>query len=207
VSIRYSFLAVGLSALLTACGSAQDQTGVAASLTQSLFGHTPDEGPTAAQIRSRITPEVRASFGNLPLKIAVLENKRLASILIEQQRNRDVVTYFTPDGISVSYKSGVLVGTRGLGFDLMGADVNDVLASLQSRSDGAIRTHHYLNGENQIVMRNFICDYSGIQNVIETCYSDGLKITNSYRLERGQIIASRQWIGAEQGYIRLEPAS
>jgi hypothetical protein len=205
--MRLSLVALSFSALLTACSSAPDQNNVLTPFVQNLFGRAPAAGPTAAQIRSRITPEVRARFGNVPLKIAVLENKPLASILIERQRNRDVVTYFTPDDVSVSYKSGILVGTRGLGFDLMGADVGDVLASLQSRADGAVRIHHYLDGEGQIVMRNFICDYSGAKVIVETCYGDGLQFKNTYQIQGGQVTASRQWISPEQGYIRLESAS
>jgi len=128
-------------------------------------------------------------------------------VLIERQRNRDVVTYFTPDGISMSYKSGVLVGTRGLGFDLMGADVGDVLQSLRSGRDGAVRLHRYLDGEDQIVLRSLVCDYTGSGRITETCYSDGLEIKNTYQMSGGRITTSRQWIGPEQGYIRLEPAS
>ena len=92
----------GVSALLAACGSDQSQTNILAPLTQSasgILGRTPAAGPTAAQIRSRITPEVRASFGNVPLKIATLEEKNISSVLIERARNRDQITYFTPDGL------------------------------------------------------------------------------------------------------------
>jgi hypothetical protein len=196
--------------MLAACGSDPNQNGVLGPLAQSaggLLGRTPAAGPTAAQIRNRITPEVRAQFGNAPLKIATLEEKNLASVLIERARNRDQITYFTPDGISMTYRSGVLVGTRGLGFDLMDADVAEVLSGIRNRSDGAIRIHRYLNGEEQVVLRSFICDYAGGGTVTETCYSDGLQMTNTYTMSGGHITSSRQWISPEQGYIRLEPAS
>lgn len=202
--------ALALAVLLTACGSGQSQNPLIGPLKEILprvLSRTPPPAPpTAAQIRSRITPEIRAQLGNVPLKIVVLEKQNLASVLIERQRNRDVVTYFTPDGISMSYKSGVLVATRGLGFDLMGADVGDVLQSLRSGRDGATRLHRYLDGEDQIVLRSFVCDYTGSGRITETCYSDGFKIENTYQMSGGRITTSRQWIGPEQGYIRLEPS-
>jgi len=210
MSVTRVLTALTLSVLLAACGSDPGQNNILAPLTQSasgILGRTPAAGPTAAQIRSRITPEVRASFGNVPLKIATLEEKNLASVLIERARNRDQITYFTPDGISMTYESGVLVGTRGLGFDLMDADVDQVLSSLRTRADGAVRIHRYLDGEEQVILRSFICDYTGAGTVTETCYSDGFQITNTYAMSGGRITSSRQWISPEQGYIRLEPSS
>ena len=127
-------------------------------------------------------------------------------MLIENTRNRDVVTYLTPDGISVSLRHGVLVATRGLGFDLMTADVSAVIPAIRNRSQEVIRVHRYLDGEEQVVIRTFICDYSGAGTVTETCYSDGLRITNTYDLGGRAIRASRQWVSPEQGYLRVEPA-
>ncbi len=202
--------AMGLALLLAACGSEQSQNPLLPalqSLPATLGRKAPATGPTAADIRSRITPDVRAQFGNVPLKIAVLEDKNLASVLIQRQQNRDVVTYFTPDGISMAYKSGVLVATRGLGFDLMEADVDEVLQSLRTGRNGAVRVHRYLDGEDQIVLRSFVCDYEGSARITETCYSDGFSIENTYQMNAGSVTASRQWIGPQQGYIRLEPSS
>ena len=210
MSVTRILTALSLSAMLAACSSDPGQTSLLGPLKQSasgILGKAPAAGPTADQIRSRITPEVRASFGNVPLKIATLEEKKLASVLIERARNRDQITYFTPDGISMTYKSGVLVGTRGLGFDLMDADVDQVLSSLRTGRDGAVRIHRYLDGEEQVILRSFICDYTGAGTVTETCFSDGFQITNTYAMSGGRITSSRQWISPEQGYVRLEPSS
>ena len=202
------FAAILLLTGLVACGPAGERDSVLAPLQSGITGiFRPGPRPsTAASVRAALTPAARASLGNRPLKIAVLERRNQASVLIENTRNRDVVTYLTPDGVSVSLRQGVLVATRGLGFDLMTADVDAVLPALRGGGQGVVRVHRYLDGEEQVVIRSFICDYTGRGTVTETCHSDGFKITNSYQLGGGGIIASRQWVSPEQGYLRLEPA-
>jgi hypothetical protein len=162
--------------------------------------------PTADDIRARITPEVRASYANVPLKVATLEKSNLASVLVREEVNQSTETYITPDGISVALRNGLLVATRGLGYDLMSADVEDVRNSLRTGRQ-AVRIHRYLDAEEQIYIRSFVCDYVGGRTVRETCYSEKLKIINAYEIdEAGRIVQSRQWISPQQGYIKIEPA-
>ncbi|NNE50907.1 MAG: hypothetical protein HKN30_00715 [Sulfitobacter sp.] len=203
------FASLSLCALLAGCGSNTDQEGLLAPIQASLSGLIGGGPPVtdAATIRAALTPEVRAQFGNRPLKIAVLEKSKQASLLIESERNRDVVTFITPDGATVSLRSGVIVATRGLGFDLMSADVSDVTRALRNGGGDATRIHRYLDGEDQVVILSLVCDIVGGATLTETCYGDGIKITNTYRGRgTGTYAASRQWIGPERGYLRLEPA-
>jgi len=156
-----------------------------------------------AEIRQQITPQVRQRFRHTSLMIAELEQNDRASIIVRKGMNRDVETYFTPDNISISLKEGVLIGTRGLGFDLMSADVSEVIAGLRNGGQ-AVRIHRYLDGEDQIVIKSYICDYSGNAQITETCYGKDHSFKNSYQTSAGKVIASRQWIGPDLGYIRLE---
>lgn len=207
---RIQSMLLALSVAVSACGfETRDNPVFAPYLRgfQNLGGPAPVT-PTADDIRAQVTPQVRAEYGGAPLLVATLDQKNLASILIERARNRDLVTYFTPDDISVTLKHGVLVGTRGLGFDLMTADVDEVRPGLQGKVQQAVRIHRYLDGEDQIVIRSFVCDYQGQQQRRETCFGDGFEIENTYQLDgSGEILSSRQWISPEQGYITLEPAS
>jgi len=195
---------------IAACGSEPQENTVLGPYLQGIqsLGRPAPVSPSADEIRDQITPAVRSELGGAPLMIAVLEKNNLASVLIKEQSNRNLVTYFTPDGISLTLKDGVLVGTRGLGFDLMSADVADVLPALSRNGSEIVRIHRYLDGEDQIVIQSFICDVRGQREVVETCHGDGLKIENSYQTNgSGRIVSSRQWISPEQGYVRLEPAS
>nr|MCU0803203.1 YjbF family lipoprotein [Paracoccaceae bacterium] len=62
--------------------------------------------------------------------------------------NGDVETWLAVDNISVSLRQGVLVASRGLGFDLMGADAQGTLDALAGYDGGVYRRQmRYLTGE------------------------------------------------------------
>ncbi|WPZ23574.1 YjbF family lipoprotein (plasmid) [Sulfitobacter faviae] len=197
--------ALSLVGLLSACGPDQSQQSLLGPITQTLFGFTkPASKPSSMEdIRRQVTPEVRQRFRHTSLMIAQLEQNERASILVRKGVNRDAETYFTPDNISLSVKEGVLVGTRGLGFDLMSSDVAEVLSGLRHGGQ-AVRVHRYLDGEDQIVIKSYICDYSGNAQITENCYGKDHSFKNSYQMSGGKVVASRQWIGPDLGYIRLE---
>jgi len=204
--MKNNFIAIlSVVGLLTACGSSPSEQSVLGPISQVLIGvSTPaSKRSSMAEIRQQITPQVRQRFRHTSLMIAELEQNDRASIIVRKGMNRDVETYFTPDNISISLKEGVLIGTRGLGFDLMSADVSEVIAGLRNGGQ-AVRIHRYLDGEDQIVIKSYICDYSGNAQITETCYGKDHSFKNSYQTSAGKVIASRQWIGPDLGYIRLE---
>lgn len=200
-----SIAVLSLLGLLSACGPGQSQQSLLGPITQTLFGFTKSASKPSsmADIRRQVTPEVRQRFRHTSLMIAQLEQNERASILVRKGLNEGVETYFTPDNISLSLKEGVLVGTRGLGFDLMSGDVAEVLAGLRDGGQ-AVRVHRYLDGEDQIAIKSYICDYSGNAQITETCYGKDHSFKNSYKMSGGKIVASRQWVGPDLGYIRLE---
>lgn len=203
---RKILLALAALSLVVACGRTQPEQQFFGAVLRGVQEGSAAQSPrTVAQIRQRLTPEVRAQFGNAVLKIALLEDNDQASVLIEAGNNQDVATFFTPDGRSISLKQGVLVATRGLGFDLMSADVSSVLSSL-GNGTRAVRIHRYLDGEDQLVIHSFVCDYEGRIRVVETCYGNGSSFENTYSMSAGRILASRQWIGPQLGHIILEPS-
>ena len=206
--IRHS-IATGLAALLllTACGEDSENTVDGLGFDQIRQSLEPKpESPTAAQIHSRLTPERLATMPGA-VAVATLSERKAAAALIEAGRNGNVVTYFTPDGISMALRDGVLVGTRGLGFDLMTADVSGPLAALAGgKSTDVVRVHRYLDGANDIQVRRLMCSYTRTDTKIaETCRSPDTTISNSYVMsESGRIASSRQWIGSEAGYVQIQ---
>ncbi|UWR35713.1 YjbF family lipoprotein (plasmid) [Sulfitobacter sp. W027] len=204
---RKFIAALSILALTAACGARQGEQQVLGSVLEGIKGLSAPAAPpvTAEQIRQKLTPEVRAQLGNGPFMVAQLGEGDRTSLLLQAGRNRDVVTYVTPDGISVNLRQGVLISTRGLGFDLMSANVSEVLASLR-QGGSAVRIHRYLDGEDQIVIKSFICDYVGNINITESCYGNDQTFENRYRMSAGRVVVSRQWIGPQIGYISLEPA-
>ena len=208
--LRPVALCLTLTALLAGCGNDPAQTGLLGQFRQLAASRLGPSAPppSAAQIRANITPELRAQLGNPTLMIGTLENPPLASLLIGVQNNGTVTTFSTPDGVTFALERGVLVATRGLGFDLMSADAAQTRAALAAGGgSGAVRVHRYLDGENQTVIRSFVCDIARTAPgaLRERCYGDGLQFDNSYRIgARGGIIASRQWIGPDRGHVVLE---
>ncbi|MFK7875495.1 MAG: YjbF family lipoprotein, partial [Paracoccaceae bacterium] len=128
-------------------------------------------------------------------------------------------TWVTQDGITVSFRNGALSTTRGLGNDLMAADLDEVVSALKGHREQALRLHQYLDGEDQTVTRAFICDYTthGTQtlqtlfhgtrarHITETCVSTDLQFENQYWFgPRGILRKSRQWVGPENGPLLVE---
>ncbi len=132
--------------------------------------------------------------------------------------NNGVIAWRTFDGISISLDNGVLVSTRGLGFDLMSADVSGTRAALAGATGEYSLHHSYLDGENQTVFRSFLCtmpppasetidvfdrNYATLR-FDETCNALGLTIENTFWIGDGVVRRSRQWIGQETGYLTVD---
>lgn len=155
--------------------------------------------------------------------MAELASRNAQAQLAVVGQNGPVTTWQTADAISLSLTApGVVSGTRGLGEDLHVADVADTVAALASGSgaEGLRRTHRVLDGGQRLVSADYTCTLrpQGRETVQigqtqratlrfdETCRNgDGSGFTNSYWRSAGgpEILASRQWLGAELGTIRL----
>jgi hypothetical protein len=161
---------------------------------------------TTAILRERLTPEVRTSIGASVL-IAEVPTLKVAAVVVAVAQNGGVTPWQAGDGVGVSTKSGLLISTRGIGFDLMSSSVDAPLAMIKGQGTGtAIREHRHLDGEDQEVLTRFECTYlHSKHHVSESCTSKKLTITNQYWLDQsGDIWRSQQWAGVRNGYILLE---
>ncbi|MFT6452307.1 MAG: hypothetical protein ACJA06_001804 [Halocynthiibacter sp.] len=171
-------------------------------------------------LRGSITPAQLAQVKE-PLLLAELPNIGVAATLVARGRNGDVATWETADRVSIAFRQGVLSGTRGLGDDLMQADVSGTLAMLASGKPNVFypRIHSYLDGEYQTAFRSFQCskisqsaqtielasERMSVKRIEEACFSPGLEITNTYwRGADGTMWKSRQWVSARVGYLSAE---
>ncbi|MBE0453704.1 YjbF family lipoprotein [Roseovarius autotrophicus] len=118
-------------------------------------------------------------------------------------RTGDVMVWQTLDGITLSMRQGLLIGTRGLGDDLMSAEVDGVLALLRGAAGEGpvphIRTH--LDGEDRTVFRSYQCIRgavtrdAGLRRVEVLCVSPQDRFANTYWMDSmGAVIRSHQWI-------------
>lgn len=210
-SWKYGVAGLVLS-LAAACGNDPNQPDIisgvrgafSALITPRLGAES--QGPTVVQIRKSVTPEFRAANLNRPVLIVELEKSSQAALLVGVAVNDRVITYLTLDDVSLAIADGVLIATRGLGFDLMAADVSDFERALVSGGGPTKRVHRYLDGEGKLFNRTFACDVAiEGRTITETCEGEGQAFTNTYATNAiDWIISSRQWIGPEHGYIRIE---
>lgn len=156
-----------------------------------------------------------------PVLVAALPSRGVRGTLAITGSNQGIVTFQTADGISLALDDGLLVNTRGLGQDLMSAEVAKAYAAVSARSGGASypRIHAYLSGLNKIRYTTFSCEVSvarqsvarqpspnrGAVRVDENCSTPGQTFNNVYwLLSDGTISRSRQWVSERVGYLELE---
>jgi hypothetical protein len=125
-------------------------------------------------------------------------------------RTGDVTVWQTLDGITLSMRQGLLVATRGLGDDLMSAEVDGVLALLRGAAGEGPVPHirSRLDGEDRTEFRSYQCKRdagvpdAGLRRVEVLCISPQDRFTNTYWLNSaGAVIRSRQWISPALGHL------
>jgi hypothetical protein len=125
-----------------------------------------------------------------------------------------VETWLAVDNISLSFREGVLVASRGLGFDLMAADATATLTAIAGQGAPVYRRQmRYLTGDHHATYLMAGCSMKGIgpetvngqrlQRLEEKCQARQNAFTNIFWLNAsGAIVVSRQWVSPEVGYIR-----
>jgi hypothetical protein len=210
-------LLLGLTALtaLTACGTERtsfiDQA-------FAVVGQLTARGQTGPTLRERLTPEALAQIGT---PILIVEFPQTGSEAGAQplRTEGDLEIWSTLNGVQFAFRDGILIYTRGIPGDLMSADVRNVQRALVSGGAEVVRVHRYLDGENQEVVRAYVCDYQSAgrvqvtvltgsyraRRVTETCVSSSDAFENHYWIDaQGVMRKSTQWIGPKAGYVNLE---
>lgn len=208
-----------LLVLLAGCGTATDAplavalSGIAA----SLGGDAAKEAGEAALAR-QLTPEALAR-ATRPLLLAELPSRDARATFVIAGENRGHVTWLGADGIGLALRGGVLTSTRGLGADLLASDTAAAEAAIRRGAGSATRAHRYLGGENQVIARDFACNYvtegratieivgtsHATRVVAERCAGGGSRFENRYWIGAdGFVWQSTQWIGPGIGGVTLK---
>lgn len=142
-----------------------------------------------------------------------IRSRRARALLSLVAVNGDVETWLAVDGISVSFRQGVLVASRGLGFDLMGADAQGTLDALAGYDGGVYRRQmRYLTGEQHSTYLMAGCSMTAVgpetvdgqrlQRFEESCKARQHAFTNIFWLNgSGTVVRSRQWLSPEVRYL------
>jgi hypothetical protein len=161
---------------------------------------------------------------NIPLiLIEILDENQIATLSAFPGSTLNEV-WLSADGRTVTTQNGMLIGTRGMNYDLMGADVGAASYSLEKTISGKREPHHrrlfkYLAADNQDKIIEYSCVFSKESQetififekpyktlrVSESCESGGLQFKNTYWVEKnGMIRKSQQWHGQNIGLILIE---
>lgn len=156
-----------------------------------------------------------------PLLAARLTSAGTLATMVPVGRNGAVVTWQSGDQVSLSLDHGIIVATRGLGHDLMSADVSETRDVLAGQAQGTDYTliHSYLDGEYQVTFRAFRCrkelatamnieivqQSHSVTRIEESCFSDQGNIANTYWVGGdGTVWKSKQWVSPALGYMETE---
>jgi len=208
--------------VLVACNDAPVTS--ASSFAAAVRGPTPgalirSNEPDAGLLASIGTLEAQIDITRRPALRVTRETTGGLAGAVPIQRNGPYQTWAGIDGATLTTLRGVVTASRGIAPDLLRADVADVVAALDSEGGRAVRTHIYLDGLDQEVVRRFDCsvekvgpvdvELEGIlyptTHLTESCHNAEMRFTNEYwRDTDGVILSSRQWLGPANGTFRIE---
>jgi len=152
------------------------------------------------------------------LLFAMVESES-SGLLAHSAKNGARRTWTSDEGISLTLHDGVIVATRGLGNDLMGADAADAQAAIAEGQGMSLRVHDHLGGEDQIIQRSYNCTVSTLREdklgildrqyatrlVQESCVGKRVRFKNLYWVDgAGVIWQSRQWISPRVGFVDIQ---
>ncbi len=165
--------------------------------------------PSSAPPAPLATPAQAMAATQGPLVLVRPQPDRPGAYLVGVRDNGPYRTYATASRESVVFRDGLVTATRGLGDDLMAADVTEVAALLRSGQSGqARREMQFLNAADETQTLSFTCTIAAAPNdtsMTEDCTAGDLRFANSYVMDAaGRIVSSRQWLSRRTGSVVMD---
>lgn len=152
-----------------------------------------------------------------PQMIVRMPDRGIASTLRLAETRNGVQAWRALDNVQIYIRDGIIIGTRGLGNDLMTADTGPAADLIRRGQAGRItRIHRMLDGEDRLEIRSWICDITPVGpepvrtgedshvtalRVDETCHSPRGGLTNRHWVLNGAILQSEQVFSQNPGRI------
>lgn len=206
-------------ASLTACGPLSEGktlTGVTSLATSVVSGGAADAETAASPVSGLTREAIEATPADLLL--VSLVSRGSADLMTQIGTNGSTTTWVSTDGAAASFDRGMLIASRGTGFDLMGADVAPALASL-GRGGQHQRVYDFLESQDEIRTERYSCEMvragPDIITIVErtyattkweeTCANGRVRFVNLYWVEsNGTIRQSRQYLSEGIGYFAYQ---
>ena len=159
-----------------------------------------------------------SNFSQPIILLSSLDGKKSATLVaLGDYKNK--LTWVSADGISVSFKNGILIATRGYSQDLLESKQTDLNSIFLSSKKKRSKTYRYLNGQNEYEELSFSCSVKTKKNVgsafldmtlnttkfTEKCEAGTNNHTNEYYVlpNTNIVLRSKQWISKANGYIKI----
>ncbi len=151
-------------------------------------------------------------FGT-PILRATVAARGLDLLMSPRDSRADVVTWESAEGITLAFRSGMLIESRGLGADLMSSAAP---APSQVLGGGPYaRTYFFVSDDDRNERRDYTCTTEVVgtetvtiygrahstRHVRESCLRDVGRITNDFWFEGSTLRKSRQWLSPDAGYV------
>ncbi|MDR5652382.1 YjbF family lipoprotein [Ruixingdingia sedimenti] len=154
----------------------------------------------------------------LPLLMATIEATGATAVLGLSNTNAGTQSYATSDRVVITLRDGVVISTAGFGPDLR-SSAGPTGRQVAAGAGATRRVHDYLDGTDTMFQVALDCTLApggsetvtlferayATRIVTETCANG---VQNRYWIEgSGKIRQSRQWIGADLGYLKIADLS
>ena len=210
--------------LVAACsGAAPNGVALGGSAFDGGFGRITQRLFSGGQPTAASAPFQALLATPAPAIVVSVEDRDAATGFLRQSARDNVETWISPDNVALYLEQGFVVGTRGLGSDMMAADIRQPAALVLSRRNGQVqRFMSFLDGNDQVTVRSYVCEIQGrgarqidlgaglVPTVLmqERCTNPDQDFQNLYWVDAGtgQIVQSRQWAGDFIGPLAIRRA-
>lgn len=208
-------LGLCLGLIMAACGPLNE--GNLGTRIAEATGQLTGLGPEPEKKPPILSPEVANAAPGDVLLVKIIARNAVAP-MTKVAENGGAITWISPGKVTMAFEDGILVGTRGLGDDLMGVDPTGVRDALNAGGGTASRRQSFLTSEDQIVTKDMTCTIISlgpdpIQTVTgerqatkleEDCKGPALVFKNTYWMAGSEIIRSRQAVSGGVGFIQVD---
>jgi len=215
-------IALGAALFLAACSGGSETQSTQAGQLKSYRDALREIRAPQPELPA-LTPALVASLPTAALEV-VLENRGATVFVVPYSNRTDrrkgaLRTWRTADEAQIVMRDGVLIATRGLGYDLGSSRVLSVLNAVEQRAPISGPHNYFVKGyDNRSTRIDLDCEMQSlgaqridivgqVHNVVhlqENCTGPDLTVSNDYWVDRGDstIWKSRQWGGPDLGYMR-----
>ncbi|MFV0384152.1 YjbF family lipoprotein [Paracoccus sp. (in: a-proteobacteria)] len=215
-ALKSAAVSAMLLGTLASCGSnsvGDDNASLGSSIRQiaveSLPASVTGQVGKAAEAPAKRTAEdmaataLRVNPG--PLILTSLESYGTTQAMAMTGQNGAMRTFMTPNHQAVILRNGFLLGTRGLGNDMSVTEAQTEALIRAGRAGSGQRIIRYWTGDGLETPLQFSCITAPQGGgVAEECTGHGITFQNSYVVQGGVIVASRQWGGPRLGYLTIQ---